>query len=270
MKMNEAIRRLRMEIGDPPRSFSSTYLGDGMTSDYDLPKQNIDIDTLSVQVLDGATLTTLGNGPDYQISSEQGFLQLTNPVPYGAKLIAQGTAWGLFTDRDLRGFIEDSVHQHCHGRTITERMRTFQGFISYREEEINLYNLPEIEEPLVITLATINVFWTLANDAATDTDIQTAEGTNVNRLGRYRQLMDHIQDLTEKYERYCGQLNVGLYRNEVVKLRRLSRTTGRLVPIFKEREYDDHRWPTRELPQIDSHDEDDSGIPSPLWNASGY
>jgi len=259
-----------MEIGDPPRNFESTYLGDGMTSIYDLPKQNINTDTLQVQIVNGATLTTLTNGPDYQINVDQGYLQLTNPVPFGATIITQGTAWGLFTDKDLIKFIEDSVRQHTHGRVITERMRTFQGFISYREEPIGLGNLPEIEEPLLIMLATINVFWTLANDAATDTDIQTAEGTSVDRLGRYRQLMGHIDDLTMRYQDYCGQLNIGLFRNEVTKLRRVSRTTGRLVPLFKEREYDDARWPIRELPQIDRHDEDDSGIPSNLWNSMGY
>lgn len=259
-----------MEIGDPPRTFNTTYLGDGLTSMYDLPKQNIDVDTFQVQVENGATLTTLTLGPDYQIDVEQGFLQLTNPVPFGATIITEGTAWGLFTDTDLKKFIEDSINEHGFGRTIKERIRTVQGFISYREEPINLWNLPAIEEPLVIMLATINVFWTLANDAATDTDIQTAEGTNINRLGRYRQLMSHIDDLTMRYQDYCGQLNVGLYMNKTVKLRRKSYTTGRLVPVFEDREYDDHRWPVRNLPPIDHDYDDDSGIPSPLWNSQGY
>ena len=270
MHLNEAIRRLRMEIGDPPRSFNATYLGDGLTSMYDLPKQNIDINTFQVKIMNGASLSSLSLGPDYQINSEQGFLELTNPVPFGATLITEGVAWGLFTDHDLKKLIEDSVNEHCFGRSSKERIRTAQGFISYREEPMNLFNLPAIEEPLLITLATINVFWTLANDAATDTDISTAEGTTVNRLGRYRQLMDHIADLTAKYQDYCGQLNVGLYMNKTVKLRRKSYMTGRLVPIFDDREYDDHRWPVRELPPIDTEYPDDSGIPSPLWNAQGF
>ena len=131
-------------------------------------------------------------------------------------------------------------------------------------------NLPDIEEPLLVMLSTINVLWTLANDAATDTDISTAEGTTIDRLGRYQQLIGHIAELTERYERYCGQLNVGLFRNVSVKLRRVSKTTGRYVPIFEDREYDDARWPVRELPPIDNDDLDDSGIPSPLWNSMGY
>jgi hypothetical protein len=268
--MHEAIRRLRIEIGDPSRSFETQTLGDGLTASYDLPKQNIDISTFQVSIINGTTTTTLSLGPDYQVNTDQGYLQLTNPVPFGATLATSGRAWGLFTDHDLRKFIEDSVRQHCHGRTNKQRVRTNRGFISYTEEPLILENLPSIEEPLIVMLSTINVLWTLANDAATDTDISTAEGTTVDRLGRYRQLIGHIEELTLRYQDYCGQLNVGLYRNESRKLRRVSKTTGRYIPTFEDREYDDYRWPVRELPQIDNNDTDESGIPSPLWNSQGY
>ena len=43
-------------------------------------------------------------------------------------------------------------------------------------------------------------------------------------------------------------------------MRRVSQTTGRLVPLFKNREYDDHRWPSRKLPEIVSRNLDNSGI----------
>lgn len=270
MRMEEAIHRIRMEIGDPKRAFQTNSLGDGMTSSYDLPKQNIDLDSLQVSVVNGASVTPLTLGTGYTINAEQGYLQLAQPVPFGAQLITSGDAWGLFTDHDLIAYINDSVQQHCQGRTIKERIRTGRGFISYREMPIELRNLPEIEEPLLVMLCTINVMWTLANDAATDTDIVTAEGTNVDRLGRYRQLIGHIAELQERYERYCGQLNVGAFRTVTRKLRRVSKTTGRYVPTFEDREYDDVRWPVRELPDIDNSDLDDSGIPSPLWNSMGY
>lgn len=269
MKIEEALRRLRMEIGDPSLSFKSNYLGDGLTTDYDLPKQNIDIHSTVVAITNGATIITLQNGVDYFLNEHQGYLQLINPVPFGATITVTGNAWGLFTDRELAKFIDDSVRQHCAERTIKERMRTYRGFISYRETPMILNNLPLIEEPLLVMLATINVLWTLANDAATDTDIVTAEGTNVNRLGRYRQVIGHIAELQERYERYCGQLNVGAFRTVTRKLRRVSLTTGRLVPIYEDREFDDVRWGVRLLPQIDTYDEDDSGIPSPLWSSSG-
>lgn len=270
MELHEIIRRVRIEIGDPPRPFKSNYIGDGMTTDYDLPRQNIDDDDLTVSITNGATVTLLEKDTDYFLDVDQGYLSLNNPVPFGATITASGRAWGMFTNHDLKKYVDDSVRQHCDNRTVKERMRTYRGFISYRETPMNLYNLPPIEEPLLVMLTTINVLWTLANDAATDTDISTVEGTSVNRLGRYRQLIGHIAELQERYEMYCGQLNVGAFRTVTRKMRRVSKTTGRLIPIFEDREYDDARWPVRELPQIDQYDQDDSGIPSPLWNSQGY
>ena len=102
--------------------------------------------------------------------------------------------------------------------------------------------------------------------AASDVNVDTADGTNIDRAARYAQLMKHIDLLTEKYINRCGQLGVGLYRIETLNYRRVSRTNNRLVPIFREREFDDHRYSVRELPQIDRRDEDTSSVPSPVWN----
>lgn len=269
MLLSDMIARVRNEIGDPLQPFMTTSIGDGMTQLYDLPKQNIDPGTLQVTVVNGASTTVLSSVTDYVLDEELGFITLNSKVPNGATIITQGYAWGMFTDNDLTTQITDSVNQHTHGRTITERMHTRQGFIGNRRTPMTLSNLPALEEPMIVTLATINTLWVLANDAATDADIQTAEGTNINRTGRYAQLMGHINDLQERYERMCAQLNVGMYRTETLKLRRVSRTTGRLVPIFVDREYDDHIWPERENPPIDKHWVDDSGIASPIWNGQG-
>ena len=269
MLLTEAISRVRLEIGDPLQPFMTSTLCDGMTALFDLPKQNLDTNSFTVQVQNGASLQQLNPSTDFTVNDELGMIQLTNIPPNGAILTMHGNAWGMFTDDDLTTFINDSVNQHCYNRFIEERLRTLQGFIAYRNTPMNLNNLPVIEEPLLVMLSTINVLWTIANDMSTDTNVQTVEGTNIDALGRYRQIMDHIQELQERYERYCGQLNVGVFRTEVMKLRRVSYTTGRLIPVFVDREYDDHTWPTRELPPIDHHNDDDSGIPSPLWNAQG-
>lgn len=263
--MTDLVARIRQEIGDPLQPFKTTSLGDGMTTLYDLPKQNIQ-EPLQVSVINGASITY----PTYTLNDELGYVLMDQPVPNGATLLIEGNAWGMFTDNDLITYLQDSANQHFAGRNIEERFWTRQGFIGYRESPMDITNMPDLEAPLLVMLATINVLWVLANDAATDADIQTAEGTNINRTGRYRQLMGHIADLQERYEKWCAQLNVGVFRTETLKLRRISKTTGRLVPLFKSREYDDHRWPTRQLPPIDGPWTDDSGIPSPLWNASGY
>lgn len=223
-----------------------------------------------------ATATNTGNNPQqsgdwqqvtlYTLDAVNGSLIFTRALPLNAVLVVSGQAFGLFTDDELQTVIEDAERQHCQGQTLTERYRDSQGFITYRDMPKTLDNLPYREENLLVTLADIDAMWILATDAATDVNVQTAEGTNIDRTARYMQYMKHIAALQQKYEMWCGQLGVGMFRTESLNLRRVSRTNNRLVPIFRPREYDDHRYPTRELPQIDRRDEDSSGVPSPIWN----
>lgn len=225
-----------------------------------------------VPVAGGNTYWSDGTATAYMLNAEIGQIFLGSPVPLNAVLVITGCAWSLFSDMELAQIAVDSVRQHTYATNIEERYRDAHGFIAYRETPKNLANLPGIEEPLVEMLTVINALWSLANDAASDTNVQTAEGTVVDRTTRYRQIMEQVQAMTMRYQDYCGMLNVGMYRSETFQLRRTSYTTGRLVPLFKSREYDDHRWPTREIPPVDGRYEDNSGLPSPLWcgNWSGF
>lgn len=203
------------------------------------------------------------------VNDQLGQVQLGSPPVNNSTVVMSGSSWSLFSDTELGTYCTDAVNEHCYNRTITERLYDAFGRITYRETPVNLTNLPAIEEPLVSALAVINTFYVLANDTATDFNVQTAEGTNINRTAQYNQIINQINIMQARYKDYCGQLNVGLYRAEVMQLRRQSYTTGRLVPLFEPREFDDHRWPTRELPTIDSRNADNSGLPSPLWGQSG-
>lgn len=202
----------------------------------------------------------------YTLDSTHGVLLLSQPLPLNAAMVVRGQAWGLFTDAELQTIVDDATHQHCQGQLLTERYKGVEGFITYRDTPKRLSNLPKMEENLVVTLADIDALWILATDAATDVNVSTAEGTSIDRSARYEQLMTHIQNLQEKYRMWCGQLGVGMFRPETLHMRRVSYTNNRLVPLFRDREYDDHRYPVRELPQIDRRDEDASGVPSPWWN----
>jgi hypothetical protein len=204
----------------------------------------------------------------YTLDSIGGSLNMSSAIPNNYTLTVTGQAWGLFTDEEVEQILHDSAREHAQGQHIIERYKSAQGFIQYRRTPVTIHNIPHREQSLLITLADINCLWILATDAATDVSVNTSEGTTIDRSARYSQLMEHIQMLTEKYERYCGEWNVGMYRMESLNLRRVSRTNNRLVPLFTDREYDDHEWPVRQLPQIDTRDEDGSGVPSPLWNGN--
>ena len=130
---------------------------------------------------------------------------------------------------------------------------------------MDLSSLPDVEGTLVAIRAAIEALWALATDASTDIDISSADGTTVPRTQRYRQLREQIDGMTQRYDHLCAMLNVGLDAIEISKIRRVSKTTNRLVPIFEDREYDDYELPRRQLPPISTRDEDESNLQSPIF-----
>ena len=264
------VQRVRAEVGDQPAAFVDTFIGGDELSSYDLSEVNVTSVTAKAVTTDPASTVGLVQDTDYVLNPAEGSILLINPdyspLKHGQTLIVRGTSQGMFTDADLATYVTDAMNQHTYGRTLRTRYRDEHGNIRYDSEPIDLDNLPPVEEPLVAYLAVINVLWTMATDASSDIDVNTAEGTFVPRSQRYRQLMEHLGELQQRYNSLAQQLNVGLARIEMFQLRRVSRTTNRLVPVFEEREYDDTSLPVRLLPPVDGAEYDDeSGIPSPLY-----
>lgn len=264
------IARIRSEIGDLSAPFVDTFVGGDELSSYDLSEVNVSSVQVKVSTASPASTIELVEDADYVLSPAEGSILLINPayspLHHGQTMIVRGTSSGMFTDGELERYVTDALNQHTYGRTLTTRYRDEKGFIRYDREPITLETLPPVEEPLVAYLATINVLWTLATDASSDVDVNTSEGTFVPRSQRYRQIMEHLGELQNRYNSLAQQLNVGLARIEQFQLRRVSRTTNRLVPVFEVREYDDASMPKRLLPPIDGEPlEDESGVASPLF-----
>jgi hypothetical protein len=310
------IERVRAQIGDQTQPFSTSVLGDGVASWFDLPKQQIQYIS-QIAIVNGPSYPSLTNfsaalpwsntssylagmqvsynglyfaalqnnsaqtpvqggnaywqdntSTAYILDANLGQIKLGTPPPNNSTMVINGQSWALFSDEELGHFCYDSLREHFFNRKVEERTLDEFGRIMYRQTAVDLTNLPAIEEPLVVMLAVINTFWCMANDLASAINVQTSEGTTIDRSAQYRQIVSQIEALTGRYQDYCGQLGVGMYRVEVSDLRRSSYTTGRLVPLFAPSEYDDHKWPTRLLPNIERRNEDNSGLPSPLWNSS--
>lgn len=259
------VARVRLEIGDLGDPFRETTHGDGTQDTFDLPVGYISVSTLKVYEVSTAGMKDLVSGTDYTYDPSGPSIVLPAPLPVGATLIAEGTAYALLTDDELTQYVNDAVTQHTYGRRVVDRYRDNNGFIRYTNDEMDITSLPDVEELLVAILATINALWTLTTDASTDIDVDTSDGTHVPRSQRFAQMRSQIDALTARYNDLCQQLNVGLHRIEVFNLRRVSRTTNRLVPDFVEREYDDVDWPVRILPQIDQRDADYDTPPSPVY-----
>ena len=265
----DIIARVRVELGDTGAPFSDTFLGTGMLSTYDLTDFNIW--NVSVMWIRNQVAVPLTNETDYSLNYQEGRIYLIGapaPLPQGDTLVVSGQANGMFSDEELSAFVNDAALQHINGRTVETRFRDSNGFIKYIRNPMDLNSLPEMEGTLVAIRAAIEALWALSTDASTDIDISSADGTTVPRSQRYQQLREQIDGMTARYNQLCAMLNVGLNAIEMSKIRRVSLTTGRLVPIFEDREYDDYELPRRQLPPINARDEDESNLQSPVFG--GY
>jgi hypothetical protein len=266
LNTQDVIARVRTELGDTGAPFSDSFLGTGLVSQFDLTDFNVW--NITVTWIKNQVPILLVANTDYVLITQEGRIFLIGnpaPLPQGDNLIVSGFAGGMFSDDELETFINDAVLQHTNGRTVKIRLRDSNGFIRFVNNPMDLTTLPDIEGVLVALRASIDALWALATDASTDIDISSADGTTVPRSQRYRQLREQIDGMTDRYNQLCNMLNVGLNRIEMSKIRRVSRTTNRLVPIFADREYDDYELPTRQLPPIDTRDTDDSNIASPIF-----
>lgn len=264
------ISAVRLELGDALEPFRDSFRGNGEQKTYDLPARNIG--TVTAYTIGGDDLiTTLVEITDYTVDRDKGLITFLEPPGVDVRYVVEGTANGIFTDTEVRHFLDGALAQHLKGRTVQVRYRDGHGFIQYDRKSMEIEDLPKEEEILVTLLATIESLWALSTDAATDIDVTTSEGTHIPRGQRWRQLLAQIDVLTDKYKEISGMMGVGLYAPEVLNMRRTSRTTGRLVPIYQSREYDEHGPPIRKLPPRGDRDEDPDGPASPFWSGGwGY
>lgn len=290
----QVIDQVRSMVGDFASPFRDVFTGGGELSSYDLSETNVS--TVTATIIDITTnVSTVIQG--YSLDSREGRIVLASPyapLPHGKLLVVEGTGAGMFSDADMQLYANDAFTQQTNGQTIEVRYRDGDpsvgpqpggfgngpygqdwygdtlpndgtGFVRYRYIPMTWENLPAIQLYPLSLLAAQMVVWAMLLDAATDIDISTAEGTFVPRTQRFRQLMMLQEALQKRYQDICAQLNIGLYRIEVFQVRRRARLTNRLVPVFKDREYDDPALPVRILAPIDATDADPSGIPSPAW-----
>jgi hypothetical protein len=227
--------RVRLELGDQPKQFSLTFTGDGQTSDFPLAIHPIDPYTLEVYVNSNPVAVTTG----YSLEADIGVVHFVTAPPAGSAILIRGLVYRYFTDDDICQFVNTAVTQHTYNRT--------NGLGS----QMTVALIPPVEEYPIAILATIEALWALATDASFDINIQAPDGVSIPRSDRYRQLTQTIQNRWDQYKQLCAALNIGLWRIEMGTLRRVSRTTNKLIPVYMAQEIDDSRRPERVYIQND-------------------
>jgi hypothetical protein len=226
------ISRVRLELGDVGKSFVQQFVADGTTNRF----------RLHYSPLDASCVQVIKNGVDVSstsfIEESTGVLVVEGLPVDGTEFTVSGEYFRYFTAGELTQLVTDAVTQHGSGQTLPDG------------RQYTVANLPAREEYAVALYATTLALYTLATDAAFDIDIQAPDGVTIPRSQRYQHLMESIQTRQQQYRELCTLMGIGLYRIEVFNFRRISKATGRLVPVYTPQEVDDRSYPQRVHDQI--------------------
>lgn len=220
------IDRTRLELGDQPATFDVTVIGNGTATRYETGTYPLDGTTIVITI-DGTAVTTA------VVEERTGVVTFTSAPANNAVVRFRGTKYRYFGSVDLQKFIDSSIEEHVYHRT-DEFGRA-----------MTLGNLPAVEEYPLSLLAACKALMALATDSAFDIDISAPDGVQIPRSERYRQLLEQYDARMAQYKDICSALNIGLWRIEVFTLRRVSKMSGRLIPVYIEREIDNNSPPVR-------------------------
>lgn len=233
--LSDLVSRVRLELGDQSKQFSLTFVGDGVKVAFPLGIKHLDESTLLVLVDDNP----IPNPTGYTAEIDNGVIHFAAAPVADSAIVITGMSYRYFTDTDINRFVETAVGQHTNNRTDS------------LGSQMTIDKIPAVEEYPIAILASIEALWALATDSAFDINIQAPDGVTIPRSERYRQLTGMIQLRTEQYKNLCSALNIGLWRIEMGTLRRISRTTNKLTPVYMPQEFDDSRKPERVYIQND-------------------
>lgn len=238
--LTDVVAGVRQKMRDFPRAFSTDISGDGVTQILELPVLMVEPTTLSVVQVDEANdeLTTLVSGSDFTLDAHHGDLVLVNqPLAKGQAINVFGQNYRWFLDTDIIAeaswwirSLDDSIDDDFFFATLE-------------------LNDPRFELTLRGTL--VGCLWALLIELSFDIDTNTAEGVSLPVSQRFAQVEKLVEVWTDRYTDLAEALNLGVDRIQMLTLRRTSKTTGRLVPIYEAMEFDDHATPQRIGPLID-------------------
>lgn len=226
----------RNYLRDFPKFFQLDFDPVGRT--YDLGKPNVDRESLWVAYTpSGGGAASVVPSSMYDVDERNGLLRLAT-IPDVEHIMVEGYYYEWLTPADLEFYAEMAVELIMHNLDTT------------------LSNVAPAVANVIGMYTIVQALWGLLNEYSRDIDVITSESVHIIASQRYRMVSDMLHRWTSEYNKLAASLNIGLNRVEVVNLRRVSRTTNRLVPLYKAREVGDYSPIERLWPPIDD------GIPS--------
>jgi hypothetical protein len=254
----------RLRLRDLPRPFLVRQTCSGVAWRFELPVENIERASLQVVLTDTTPVGTQSQviDQDFFLDDHGGIITFQQAPAQGILVVAQGTFYRDYLPSELDLYIRTAYIQHTYGTDPTSDIDV--GYppppgppplnsagqpTSYGSPQPMM--ISEVEEYPISILVTIMALWDMAVGAAQQHDVHTPDGVTIPISQTFQQITTMIGQLQQQYLTLSSALGVGLYRITMSRLRRVSRTTKRLVPLYRSKEYDDITWPQREMPNID-------------------
>jgi hypothetical protein len=225
----EIVTIARTYLRDFPKFFQVAFTPSGRT--YELGKPNVDAASLWVAYVPtagGASVTEITN---YALDDRNGLLRLTT-LPDTSQLMVEGYYYEWILPADMDFYADMAIDLMTHNISTP------------------LSNMAPAVSDVVGIYALVQALWGLLSEYSRDIDVITSESVHIIASQRYRMVSSLLEQWMAEYNKRAQALNIGLERLEVLNLRRVSKTTNRLVPLYKEREVGDYGPIERLWPEI--------------------
>lgn len=188
----------------------------------------------SLQVYLTPTSGTAALTEEWQLDERAGLLKMTNAADLSKQLVVAGYHYTWFSDTDLGFYVGKSVNEMSYGNS-----GNLDGFLP-------------VQYDVVMLGGVVHALWSLAMELSLDIDVSTPEGMFIPARQRFTQVIQMLQYWEKEYNDKAAMLNMGLNSLDQSRLRRVAHLTGRYVPVYIDREFDDPCPPERLYPAIPS------------------
>jgi hypothetical protein len=221
-------------LRDFPKFFQVSFDAVGRT--YELGSPNIDADSLWIATYTTGSPVTVTTDKTasayYSLDQRNGIIRFNTSFSSSTKILVEGYYYEWVLPSDLKFYARHSIEQHVYNLPIA------------------LENMSDIVVDTIGMGTVVDALWGLLTEYSRDIDVMTSESVHIPASQRYRMVQSLLDYWSKAYEKQAKALNIGLDRIEIMNLRRVSRTTNRLVPLYKARELGETGPIERIFPEI--------------------
>ena len=228
----DASAMARHMLRDFPRSYGDEFVARGYPTMFRLSMGRVIEGSFELWIEHGGNVAQAT--PEsllWTLDAQQGYVRVSASVPKDALLHVIYSAYEWVSDESLKAYGSITYHQ-------------YQSSMGTRWPE-GFANDARYSDLLAIgTVA--EACWALLTEAARDVDVLSPE-ENIPVSQRFHMLQGMTDTWTGRQRELEAMLDIGVFSLSVNFFRRVSRQTGKLIPIYQDEEWDDPHYPSPDL-----------------------